>query len=95
MKTLRRAVSCAVLPLCACGHGLSGEYTAGQHAFFDKLVFRSGSEVEVGFMNETGTGSYRIDGKRVLVTVNGRTQAFAIEGDCVDGGPDIGRYCKR
>ncbi|WP_029923039.1 hypothetical protein [Nevskia soli] len=96
MKSTYRIIPCVALLLAACGSGPSGEYTADQHAFFDKLVFRSGGEVDIGFMGSTGAGSYKIDGKRVLVTVNGKTQVFEIDRDgCVDGGSGIGRYCKR
>jgi len=94
MKALACMAPCAALLLAACGHGVSGEYTGERHSFFDKLVFRSGGEADISFMGSTGAGSYKIDGKRVLVTVNGRTQVFEIDGNCVDGGSDIGRYCK-
>lgn len=95
MNTIARISTCAALLLAACGHGLSGEYHGERGAFFDKLVFRSGGEVDIGFMGDTGAGSYRIDGKRVLVTVNGRTQVLEIDGaGCIDGGSGIGRYCK-
>lgn len=96
MKALTCIAPCAALLLAACGHSLSGEYLGERGAFFDKLVFRSGGEVDIGFMGDTGAGSYRIDGKRVLVTVNGRTQVLEIDREgCVDGGSGVGRYCKR
>jgi hypothetical protein len=85
----------AALLLAACGHSLSGEYSSERGAFFDKLVFRSGKEVEITFMGSTGVGSYKIDGKRVLITVNGSTQVFEADGACIDGGATAGRYCKR
>jgi hypothetical protein len=95
MKNTSRIMPCIALLLAACSGGPRGEYTADQGAFFDKLVFRSGGEVDIGFMGGTGAGNYKVDGKRVLVTVNGKTQVFGIDRDgCIDGGSGIGRYCK-
>jgi hypothetical protein len=49
----------------------------------------------VSMMAQTVRGSYKIDGKQVLITVGGQQQVFMIDDDgCLDGGGVFGKFCK-
>ena len=94
-KTLH-ASSLATLTLAfaACG-GLSGTYSGKETGFLDDLTFHSGGKVDATFMGMTKEGTYKKDGKRVTITVNGDTQVLTLAANgCLEGGGILGTYCK-
>ena len=82
--------------ITSCGGGLSGIYSGNGGAFFDKLNFTSGSKVEIYFMGASKEGSYEKSGNKVKITIAGENQLFTIDDKgCLDGGGQIGKYCKQ
>jgi len=82
--------------ITSCGGGLSGTYSGNGESFFEKLNFTSGSKVEVYFMGASKEGTYEVSGNKVKITVNGENQLFTIDDKgCIDGGGEIGKYCKQ
>lgn len=91
-----RASSLATLTLVlgGCG-GLSGTYSGKDTGFLDDLTFHSGGKVDATFMGMTKEGTYKKDGKRVTITVNGDTQVLTLASNgCLEGGGLLGTYCK-
>jgi hypothetical protein len=90
-------VALACLALASCGDkGLSGTYLPkGGGLVMQKLEFSSGDTVTATMMEQTLRGTYKVDGKQVLITINGQQQVFNIDGDgCLDGGGALGKLCK-
>ena len=93
-------VALACLALVGCGKSLSGTYLPkggglGNGLVMEKLEFSSGDVVTVSMMAQTIRGSYKIDGKQVLITLSGQQQVFTIDNDgCLDGGGVFGKFCK-
>lgn len=84
----------ACLMLSACGDGVSGTYNGNEDTFLDKLEFDSG-KVNMTAMGQTKQGIYEVDGDKVNITVSGETNVFTkVDGDCLDGGEFLGKYCK-
>ena len=82
--------------ITSCGGTLSGTYSGNGEAFFEKLNFTSGSKVDIYFMGASKEASYEISGNKVKITVNGENQLFTIDDKgCLDGGGQIGKYCKQ
>jgi hypothetical protein len=82
--------------IISCGGGLSGTYSGNGEAFFDKLNFTSGSKVEIYFMGASKEALYEKSGNKVKITIAGENQLFTIdEKGCLDGGGQIGKYCKQ
>jgi hypothetical protein len=82
------------LAFAACG-GLSGTYSGKGTGFLESLTFHSGGKVDATFMGMTKEGTFKKDGKRVTITVNGDTQVLTLAGNgCLEGGGILGTYCK-
>jgi hypothetical protein len=82
------------LAFAACG-GLSGTYSGKETGFLDDLTFHSGGKVDATFMGMTKEGTFKKDGKRVTITVNGDTQVLTLAANgCLEGGGILGTYCK-
>jgi hypothetical protein len=94
-KTLRAtSLATLTLALAACG-GLSGTYSGKGTGFLDDLTFHSGGKVDATFMGMTKEGTFKKDGKRVTITVNGDTQVLTLASNgCLEGGGILGTYCK-
>jgi hypothetical protein len=95
---LNAALLC--LSLAACGHSLSGTYVPqgggmGNGLVMEKMVFGSGDEVTLSMMQQNIRASYKIEGKQLLLTLNGQSLVFEIDGKgCLDGGGLYGKFCK-
>jgi hypothetical protein len=93
-------VALACLALAACGKSLSGTYLPkggglGNGLVMEKLVFGSGDTVDITMMQQTVRATYKIDGKQVLLIVNGQQQVFTLDdAGCLDGGGVFGKFCK-
>jgi hypothetical protein len=82
------------LAFAACG-GLSGTYSGKGTGFLESLTFHSGGKVDATFMGMTKEGTFKKDGKRVTITVNGDTQVLTVaDNGCLEGGGILGTYCK-
>jgi len=82
--------------LSGCGGSLSGTYEAQSNAFFDKLNFISSDKVEVTGYGNTKEATYRKEGNKVVISASGENQVFTLdEKGCLNGGPQIGVYCKK
>ena len=82
--------------ITSCGGKLSGTYSGNGEAFFDKINFTSGSKVDIYFMGASKEGTYEISGNKVKITVAGENQLFTIDDKgCLDGGGQLGKYCKQ
>ncbi|HEV2170405.1 MAG TPA: hypothetical protein VGR40_05635 [Candidatus Binatus sp.] len=90
----------ACLLVTGCGHKLSGTYVPkgggiGNGLVMSKLEFISSTEVNIYMMEQTFRANYKIDGKQVLLIVNGQQEVFNIDSDgCLDGGNLFGKFCK-
>jgi hypothetical protein len=75
---------------------LSGTYLPKGQGLMDKLEFNSDGTVTTTAMGSTAQGPYTVNGQQVMITIGGQTEPFTIDGDgCLDGGTDIGKYCKQ
>jgi len=75
---------------------LSGTYLPKGQGVMDKLEFSSDGTVATTAMGSTVQSPYTDNGQQVMITIGGQTQPFTIDGDgCLDGGSDIGKYCKQ
>ena len=100
MKKTKLFLISLTLGLClfitSCGDTLSGTYSGNGEGFFDKLNFTSGTKVDIYFMGASKEGNYEVSGNKVKITVNGENQLFTIDDKgCLDGGGQIGKYCKQ
>ncbi len=100
---MKSIIFAALLCLFAsgCSHNsLSGTYLPkgggmGNGLVMQKLEFLSGDAVNLYMMEQTVRGSYKIDGKQVLLIVNGQQEVFNLDADgCLDGGSLFGKFCK-
>ena len=86
--------------VAGCGHSLSGTYLPkgggmGNGFVMSKLEFISGTEVNISMMEQTVRANYKVDGKQVLLIVNGQQEVFNLTDDgCLDGGNLFGKFCK-
>ncbi len=83
--------------LTACGSSVAGTYSSkgGGIIAFEKLALKSGKKVEITAMGTTRAGVYEVEGKNVKITVSGDTVVFIIDDKgCLDGGRQLGKYCK-
>ena len=101
MKIKQIAIAILACLLAAgCSHGLSGTYLPkgggmGNGLVMSKLEFINGSEVNISMMEQTVRANYKIDGKQVLLTVNGQSEVFTLDdAGCLDGGNLFGKFCK-
>jgi outer membrane lipopolysaccharide assembly protein LptE/RlpB len=86
------------LSLAACGKQLSGTYVAQSSSPIvgATLDFISASAVQVQVSGNTTQGTYKLENQQVVIMNNDKTQVFTIESNgCLDGGPNIGAFCKR
>jgi hypothetical protein len=101
---MRFTISLALLlSLGGCGGGLEGTYsgedseTGERTGFLDYVTLKSGNRLEAGFLGQTKTGTYTVDGKRVTLTVDGDSspEVLMIKDDgCLEGNAILGRYCR-
>ena len=83
-----------------CSHGLSGTYLPkgggmGNGLVMSKLEFINGNEVNISMMEQTVRANYKVDGKQVLLIVNGQQEVFNLDdAGCLDGGNLFGKFCK-
>lgn len=99
---MKSIIFAAVLGLLAagCSHGLSGTYLPkgggrGNGLVMQKLEFLSGNEVNLYMMEQTVRATHKIDGKQVLLIVNGQQEVFNLDpSGCLDGGSLFGKFCK-
>jgi hypothetical protein len=88
------------LALSGCGHSLSGTYVPqgggmGNGVVMEKMVFASGDAVTLSMMQQNIRASYKIEGKQLLLTLNGQSLVFDIDSKgCLDGGGLYGKFCK-
>jgi hypothetical protein len=93
-------IALAGLVLAGCGQSVGGTYVhAGSGmAAYQKLEFGSDDTVDLtSGMGPTMQGTYKVDGKKVVVTVAaGASFVFMVDDDgCLDGGGLMGKYCKQ
>ncbi len=49
----------------------------------------------ISMMEQTVRANYKVDGKQVLLIVNGQQEVFNLTDDgCLDGGNFFGKFCK-
>lgn len=83
------------LLLSACGNGPSGEYVGEPGSFLDKIVFKSGDKVEVIKGGGTRVGTYRVDGKQVIIVIGNDQETLTVDDKgCIGSGRLRGTYCK-
>jgi hypothetical protein len=94
-------VALACVALAGCGDkSLSGTYLPkgggmGNGLVMEKMEFNSGDTVTLSMMQQNFRVTYKIDGKQLLLTLNGQQMVFNIDGDgCLDGGGLLGKFCK-
>jgi len=85
--------------IAGCSHRLTGTYLPkGDSAgglVLNKLEFISGSEVNLYMMQQVIRANYKVQGKQVLLIINGQQELFNVDSDrCLDGGSMVGKYCK-
>src|ERR1700685_2809526 len=89
----------ACLLAAGCSPGLSRVYMPkgggmGNGLVMSKLEFINGQEVNISMMEQTVRANYKVDGKQVLLIVNGRQEVFNIDDDgCLQGGSLLGQVC--
>jgi len=94
MKRAIIILACA-LTLTACGRSVSGVYKGQKDAVFNQIAFSSDDKVSVTFGGSVVVGTFKVDGDKVDVTVNGDTREFMKDDNgCLEGGPLIGTYCQ-
>ncbi|MBN9533264.1 MAG: membrane lipoprotein lipid attachment site-containing protein [Alphaproteobacteria bacterium] len=87
-------IAMATLALTACSPRLSGVYKGTGNAIFEKIEFLSGGKADVSIFGTIREGKYEVDGKRVVISLNGQNQVFEIDDKgCLDGGRLVGTYC--
>ena len=93
------SVVLAALVLAGCGRSISGTYMPannGGMSPYQKLEFESGDTVDLAtIVGITMRGTYKIDGKKVIVTISSASLVFTIDdAGCLDGGME-GKYCQK
>ena len=93
---------CAIVSLCSAGCGASGPNSGlqGTYSSIDdapiNIVFKSGGKVEMiaeGLGSSSGT--YTVDGEKILVNIDGQNHTFIRDGNCVEEPRQIiGKMCK-
>ncbi len=100
MRTLRTCLPSLGLSIAlfACGgssSGLSGAYRSGDDVPLS-IEFKSGGKVVVS-MGEMGSssGTYTLDGEKILVEINGARHTFVRDGHCISDQLNVfGTLCK-
>jgi hypothetical protein len=97
-KSMKRIVllGVIVLSLTGCGEKFRGAYLpAVRGSAYDKLEFASGDSVDITWGPAVIRATYKIDGKKFVLTANGQTAVFQIDDrGCINGGLLAGKYCK-
>jgi len=100
MKSIVFAILAGLLLAGCGGHSLSGTYLPqgggmGNGLVMQQLDFLNGTEVNIKMMEQTVRANYKIDGKQVLLIVNGQQEVFKLDdAGCLDGGNLFGKFCK-
>ncbi len=99
---MRRLMSLIVLAplagfaLTGCGQGVSGAYLPTGSAPYQQIEFSSGDTVDLTVVGMVRRGTYKVDGKKVVLTVDAQSIVFTLDDKgCLDGGSLIGTYCKK
>lgn len=91
-------VGLAAFALAGCGRSISGTYLPanGGMSPYQKLEFESGDTVDLAtIVGVTMRGTYKIDGKKVIVTIAGASLVFTMDdAGCLDGGMEV-KYCQK
>lgn len=66
---------------------MSGKYSSSNGIQKITLDFESGDRVMATIMGNTVEGTYKVDGDKVTVYINGRNMVLTKEGDSLTGGP--------
>lgn len=78
------------------GGSLSGTYVGESNSLFDKLVFTSGSKVDIYFNGSEKEGSNEKEGNKVKISTSGDNQIITIDKNgCLDGRGFMGTYCRQ
>ncbi|SRR6266496_3410946 len=100
MKTKHLSMLClamvTVLLLAACSKRVKGTYTCKGGLFLVGMTLDSDDKALIsgnvfGSIQQK-TGTYRVDGDTVTVTVDGQSTPFTIKGSTLDGG-ELGGLC--
>lgn len=96
--------------LASCGNNVNGTYEPSNKGFlgsltsrssvFEKLIFSSDNKVQAITHNGIFEGTYVIEESKVKITFerDGSSEDFAFIIDdkgCIDGGSNVGKYCKK
>ncbi|MBX2920807.1 MAG: hypothetical protein KF746_01345 [Chitinophagaceae bacterium] len=95
-SALKSCVIISTVLLLSCNGGLKGTYNGSEGSFFDKLVFTSGSKVEVYYMGTAQETTYERDGDKVKIAGSGGSMVFKLDdtGCLTAEGLAGGQYCK-
>jgi len=88
--------------LAGCGQKLSGTYVPkkgqtglAREAIIDRIEFVSSDSADITVLGQIRRLSYKLEGKKVIMTFGNESNVFTINDDgCLDGGQMIGKLCK-
>lgn len=92
---LMRFAGCALLTvfLSGCGPNVKGEY-ACKGGILESIKLESGGKAYVGAnmfgVKQSKTGTYAVDGDKVVITIGMQPQEFTRKGNTLDGGQILG-----
>ena len=91
---MRKTVSLALLAVIACGGGSGGTYVSVGDADLS-LSLKGGGVAEMTAQGlGTTSGTYTVDGEKILVTVSGMTHTFIRDGNCISDQLSVfGKMC--
>jgi hypothetical protein len=93
---LLRFVGCALLTgfLSGCGPNVKGEYSC-KGGFLETVRLESGGKAFVSAnmfgVKQSKTGTYSVDGEKVVITLDMQPHDFARKGTTLDGGEILGK----
>jgi hypothetical protein len=93
-RLVRATTSMAAVFLLACGPDLEGVYSGKGTGFLERIEFKDDERVELTFMGMTKEGTFEVEDDKVRINNAGDVSILRIDGDCLDGGGILGRYCK-
>ncbi len=88
----------ACILVTACGSGVSGEYGSKNefNGNWDTVFTFKGDRVEMDLLGATQVGTYKVEDRKVYITIGGQTQALRIDDKgCLDGGVMLGVQCRK